>query len=210
MRFTQKSTDAPESPQIFRFLNLPAELRLQVYEILLLDPFSYIMLVSNLPPTRPHRSKSLYPAILRTCREIYNQALPILYSGNTFLIRTYPMAYCVPQLTAYIGKSHASLIRRVFTIYYRHRHGRIGLNKIVRLYKDLGVEWNELNVWACRIRLEDDVVEAWGKEEWVTRADELEMRRLGLRSEWFDFGEGGDAFWVAKKGSIARVADEGG
>src|SRR5437870_1619499 len=74
---TQEAT----SHETFRFMDLPTELRLHIYEHLLLDPSSYILPIANLPPSRPNKSKYLCPAILRVSRTIHAEALPILYGS---------------------------------------------------------------------------------------------------------------------------------
>jgi hypothetical protein len=217
-----------DTPQPFRFLDLPAELRLHIYEVLLLDPESYVLPVANLPPTRPNRSKSIYPAILRTSKAVYSEALPVLYSGNTFMIRSFPPKFCVPELTAYIGEKNAGLIRRVFTI------GRQGVKldeeQLKEKYEAMGVQWDKLHVWACR-GLERGAPEEWieeaGNGGWIENVDVPGMRKLGLKEQWFSFARGlghGDnsdidldqesedsgvytkgSGWVVKRGSTTRV-----
>jgi len=70
-----------------RLLSLPAELRLQIYTLLLSPPhLATIRRISSrgycsdyiLPPL------SLTPSLLGTCRQINNEATPILYGQNTF------------------------------------------------------------------------------------------------------------------------------
>ena len=65
-------------------LPLPSELRLRIYENLLSPPFQPLRLYHD----RLGRSKpmSLHSAILRVSRMTYNEAIPVLYSQNTFKI----------------------------------------------------------------------------------------------------------------------------
>lgn len=59
------------------FLDLPGEIRNQIYKDLLLLP----------PPSTPRvlGDPPLYPQILKVCRKVHEEAMTILYSGNTFL-----------------------------------------------------------------------------------------------------------------------------
>ncbi|KAI9721106.1 MAG: hypothetical protein M1812_002587 [Candelaria pacifica] len=72
-----------------RFLRLPAELRIEVYKLLLVspqdikNPAQYLQRsigIARSPKYFPH----LHAAILRTCWTIYDEASPILYSSNHF------------------------------------------------------------------------------------------------------------------------------
>lgn len=63
------------------FLSLPPEIRLQIYK--------YTLICNNQikPERRRGRGDSTIAApLLRTCKQIYHEAAPVLYSGNTFLI----------------------------------------------------------------------------------------------------------------------------
>lgn len=57
-------------------MELPPELRLNVYEALLVE------------------SETLHPAILRTSRQVHAEALPVLYKRNKFLAR---VKYCTVE-----------------------------------------------------------------------------------------------------------------
>ncbi|KUJ10037.1 uncharacterized protein LY89DRAFT_689896 [Mollisia scopiformis] len=78
---------------------LPLELRLQLYELLLVNP----MLAK---PESISRDKDfgalvrydLHPAILRTCRRIHEEATPTLYSNNTFFISFAPCSSWIYDL----------------------------------------------------------------------------------------------------------------
>ncbi len=69
----------PQESQI-TFLSLPAEVRLPIYEYLLVDKPQVI------PHCRPATERPLTPWILRTCKQINREASQALYSKNTFLI----------------------------------------------------------------------------------------------------------------------------
>ncbi|KAI1386798.1 uncharacterized protein F4822DRAFT_326584 [Hypoxylon trugodes] len=64
------------SKKCFAFLNLPAEIRMMIYPLLLCSskPLSY----------SDQGNFHLTPAILRTCRQILNEARPLLYEENVF------------------------------------------------------------------------------------------------------------------------------
>src|ERR1700712_761458 len=73
------------------FLDVATEIRLQIYSELLIltTPIKFNAGgVSGFgPPSTPlsrPRWDRLYPAILRVCRTMYNEANPILYSNNRF------------------------------------------------------------------------------------------------------------------------------
>ncbi|TPX17008.1 uncharacterized protein E0L32_012342 [Thyridium curvatum] len=65
------------------FLTLPYEIRLQIYESLLLYPSSSSSSPSTSSPPPP---TSLFsPRILLACRQTHAEARPVLYARNTFL-----------------------------------------------------------------------------------------------------------------------------
>ena len=76
----------PQSQSLL--LSLPLEVRLRIYEYLFTcQPQVF---VSNLKPMLSYPKylveADLTSAILRTCRQIHNEASPILYSGNIFVL----------------------------------------------------------------------------------------------------------------------------
>lgn len=87
-------------PRLTSFLRLPAEIRLQIYALLLLAdksiPYglcptkSRFVLRSGLPGqpyirgALPYTRIAIFPSILRCCRLIHREGTPILYSRNTF------------------------------------------------------------------------------------------------------------------------------
>ncbi|KAJ9618643.1 hypothetical protein H2203_008845 [Taxawa tesnikishii (nom. ined.)] len=79
-----------------QLLQLPLELRVQIYRSLLLAPGRLVVTHADKTPshlslqsefTNPdgtsyRSSATLYPSILLTCRQIHREALPILYTGQ--------------------------------------------------------------------------------------------------------------------------------
>ncbi|KAL9024084.1 MAG: hypothetical protein Q9196_006775, partial [Gyalolechia fulgens] len=81
-----KSAHPDQKPS--RLLNLPPEIRLQIYSYLLPNVHSYTNGISDpvavLRPSLRSNSEPSYPEILFTCRQIYHEALSILYHGRCF------------------------------------------------------------------------------------------------------------------------------
>jgi len=69
------------------FLDVATEIRLQIYSELLVlsEPIKF---VTNFGPPSPplfrSRRDGLCPAVLRVCRTVYDEAIPLLYSSNRF------------------------------------------------------------------------------------------------------------------------------
>lgn len=86
--------DNPTSQAGFRFLSLPPEIRLLIYNELLVQPndllrtFCPCKFCANLK-CHTIGKDCLNPSLLRTNKLIYNEALPILYSKNIFSVLCY-------------------------------------------------------------------------------------------------------------------------
>lgn len=90
------------------FLDMPYEIREQIYaHLLILPPLQeaanpgawsvYHLFRSQIYPYA--EAPLLHPAILSTCRQIYSEALPILYAKNAFrchrtLLTSFPRLHC--------------------------------------------------------------------------------------------------------------------
>ncbi|KAK3720843.1 hypothetical protein LTR37_003506 [Vermiconidia calcicola] len=71
----QTALDQSSSP----LMRLPAELRLRIYDYALTED-TYVMLLND------EGAKTGQPALLRTCRQIRNEALDLYYSSNVFAL----------------------------------------------------------------------------------------------------------------------------
>lgn len=91
----------------FTFLDLPGEIRNQIYTQLLLVPRPSLQRLPGDPP--------IYPQILSVCRKVHEEARQILYSCNTFLAHPNLLSG-LPRLSLYHGSISSStlisLIRR--------------------------------------------------------------------------------------------------
>jgi len=68
-----------------RFMELPAELRVSVYELLLVDASKQDGNEANYVwQSLERNSSTLHPAVLRTSKKVYSEARPILYQKNEF------------------------------------------------------------------------------------------------------------------------------
>lgn len=126
------------------------------------------------------------------------------------MIRTFPLLRCVPQLTEYIGKHNAALIRHVFTI----AQSNVTLDEeiIKSTYRELGIEWDKLHVWGVKVRGDevDQAVErlvgeadrqAGEGKGWVMSIDEAGLKKLGIKDWWFEFEAEEERRWLVKRGS---------
>ena len=67
----------------FRLVDLPVELRMMIYRELLLSKVRVIRAQYG-TYRRPLGNETLYPAILRTCRQVHAEAYMVLYGENVF------------------------------------------------------------------------------------------------------------------------------
>lgn len=104
------------------FLTLPVEIRLLVYDLLLVSRFDgpvrtenpswavgntyqkLVLLFMNPAP----RYRTMEPGILRTCKQVYREANPILYSQNAFAISHPKQMF---RLVGQIGPVNVKLVK---------------------------------------------------------------------------------------------------
>ena len=75
------------NPMPMNFFNFPAEIRLQIYEELLVLPNPILFRINRdfvLIPLIPRYRYGLCPALLRANKTVHREASPLLYSGNCF------------------------------------------------------------------------------------------------------------------------------
>ena len=96
-------------------LTLPVEIRLQIYNLLLVtrfsriqDPFLACQTVVRLHMNRTLQSRTMEPGILQTCKQIYHEANSILYSQNVFSITEPEEMF---QFIAQIGPINIKLVK---------------------------------------------------------------------------------------------------
>ncbi len=110
-------------------LTLPAELRIQIFELVLYLPTGHTIIIENKIYTRAKRrriSPVATPPLARTCRQIRQEALPIYYASCSFYLGTFQGHFklyrpfrvdsnidAIAFLTA-IGPEQRSMIKRLY------------------------------------------------------------------------------------------------
>ncbi|KAN0086459.1 hypothetical protein V8E54_000147 [Elaphomyces granulatus] len=98
---SQPCTNEAERSSKVTFFSLPTEIRLQIYNLLLVSRFdggetNQKKITCEVPDTDDgsgddgsgdRRDRTIEPALLQTCKKIYHEANPILYSQNVFVIK---------------------------------------------------------------------------------------------------------------------------
>ena len=87
IRKEQKAPDltASKDQSQCRLLSLPAELRSQIWECLLVQDTHAAAQMSSTAPDGVKRRAKFCANILRTCKQIHTEGTPILYGQNVFL-----------------------------------------------------------------------------------------------------------------------------
>ena len=120
-----KVTAHPIDPHAPSFLNLSGEARNIVYEML----FEFEQPVAISAPLYAHASQTLVPpvALLSTCRQIYHEAVGILYTRNQFLAAAtsdFTWSYDVKDAASWLlGLGSQARHLRHLTVHVAH-HGR--------------------------------------------------------------------------------------
>lgn len=94
-------------------LLLPPEIRLKIYAFLLALPSLIVEPMYNVQ-THPFRLKTTYPLttqILRVCKKITSEAIPVLYASHSFMCSFDALG--VDELLAQIGPYNFTFIRRL-------------------------------------------------------------------------------------------------
>ncbi|KAF2211963.1 hypothetical protein CERZMDRAFT_97882 [Cercospora zeae-maydis SCOH1-5] len=99
------TSSKPEPREATSFLDLPPELRNRIYELCLIVRSDrairavvefrpdvgkvrrQVQRHVGTPPSRPYELLEVTPKLLATCRQIYQEAMPVLYGRNLLLIR---------------------------------------------------------------------------------------------------------------------------
>lgn len=155
---------SPKPCRPFRFLDLPTEIRLLIYQELFGGSTAHRVLewVQRVPPhaqaCEPLRQEEervhgllfhfdhdntscrFQSALLRSCKTVYNEALPVLYANPVF------------DISMYAGREgnlplvNAAYIRRVTTDAF----GQETLNEgeIAEGYRSAGIQWDKLLLFA--------------------------------------------------------------
>lgn len=89
MDLDNKPSEMPPQKS-FPFFELPAELRTQIYEELLVSDASFRL--GHHGPFCLVKRKATSPTILRVSRRTYLEAAPTLYGANSFFLGTLPLA----------------------------------------------------------------------------------------------------------------------
>lgn len=92
------------------FLNLPGEIRNQIYELLLVVP--------AIPDSHAlGQTPRVHPSILAVCRQTYHEAIKILYGSNTFIAHN-SLLSSLPQLRRWLGPVKSPSLISLITRFY--------------------------------------------------------------------------------------------
>ena len=122
-------------------LELPSEIKLQIYDLLLANPtltVQYLFVRQNFQSAyRCKSAASLYPQLLRTCRQIHDEAAHVLYGSPHFNCAS--SIHGVERLCAQIGNQNFSFIKHVTvdSVDFRNIAATLKGGTADRLYRSL-------------------------------------------------------------------------
>lgn len=113
----QDCQSANFSPISSRLLHLPAELRIDIFEHLLIAEARRIIYIEEDPREARHLRTRIpwnLPciALLRTCKQIYHETFPILYGGNTYGFKNFDRRK-LDLIKSSIGSQNLSCVRKI-------------------------------------------------------------------------------------------------
>lgn len=121
---TIQSTDASSlqdqdrtNQQAFRMLDLPAELRTRIYELVVIKAP-----VIDTTITRDHveiANMLIQPPLCRVCRQVRNESLPIFYGANVFLTicSSYGRGLVDLKWLQQLDTEHQRMLRNLYALY---------------------------------------------------------------------------------------------
>jgi hypothetical protein len=172
-------------------MDLPPELRLPIYEELLgrREDLIYALFAGT---SRGNRGRCDV-AILRVCNQIYNEALPILYETNTFVITPCGKGPSIPNM---------GMIRRVVVAMVP---GDLEEARMKQLHEARGLDWDRLHLWAIRANVPAGPrkkFEQAMEQDWLVQiVSEEQQFKMGLPNWWSAGGTAKQGYWFVKKGS---------
>jgi hypothetical protein len=95
-------------------LDLPVEIRLEIYDLLLVSPLDRDQKTSW-AITKAYKKITVQVNVLRTCKQVYYEAVSILYSRNLFRIASPKESL---EFISQIGPANAKNIRSMFIAVY--------------------------------------------------------------------------------------------
>ncbi|KAI9887389.1 MAG: hypothetical protein M1823_000814 [Watsoniomyces obsoletus] len=111
--------DLVENVDSFRFLDLPREIRLMIYRHLLRRRIHAQEVLMHARSELPFRSitddgRPIYPAILRTCQQVHQEASRVLYGESIFTTPSVGLYFTPPPLIQrFFSQRNLALVRQL-------------------------------------------------------------------------------------------------